>query len=261
MPPPLDLAGQRFGRLLVVRRASDIVSASGKTVHPGWLCRCDCGREEVVMQKRLPYCASNARRRDAAQACAHCRAQRACIVCGRPFVSTHYRTTCSDDCDVLRRRAIDLEFYRRRVAEDPDYNRNVRAQRNARAAADPEYARHLAEQRARQDASKRARILADPERREHYAFMARRRYAADPEAQAKRRAARAARMAAMTPQQYAAWSARAREYSRKYAERARSTPEGRERYQGYMREYLRQQALRGLTAAGDELIKRSLPDE
>ncbi|MDE7219307.1 MAG: hypothetical protein K2O45_06780 [Oscillospiraceae bacterium] len=38
----LDLAGQRFGRLTVVRPAENIGSRTA------WLCRCDCGGETVV---------------------------------------------------------------------------------------------------------------------------------------------------------------------------------------------------------------------
>lgn len=40
MPPLIDLAGRRFGRLVVIGRAAN--DAGG---HPRWRCRCDCGRE------------------------------------------------------------------------------------------------------------------------------------------------------------------------------------------------------------------------
>ena len=39
---PLDLTGQRYGRLTVLRRAERI---DGKTA---WVCRCDCGNETIV---------------------------------------------------------------------------------------------------------------------------------------------------------------------------------------------------------------------
>ena len=42
MPKFIDLAGQRFGCLLVVRRADNI----GR--HPSWVCKCDCGSETIV---------------------------------------------------------------------------------------------------------------------------------------------------------------------------------------------------------------------
>lgn len=43
-----DLSGQRFGRLLVLRRADS--SASGAT---RWLCKCDCGKETIVLSNNL----------------------------------------------------------------------------------------------------------------------------------------------------------------------------------------------------------------
>ena len=43
----LDLTGQRFGKLTVLRSAEDI---NGRTA---WVCRCDCGQETVVMTNNL----------------------------------------------------------------------------------------------------------------------------------------------------------------------------------------------------------------
>lgn len=43
----LDLTGQRFGRLTVLAPAENIGGCTA------WLCRCDCGRETVVITKRL----------------------------------------------------------------------------------------------------------------------------------------------------------------------------------------------------------------
>lgn len=45
--PLIDLTGQRFGDLVVIRRAP---SVNGKTM---WLCRCDCGNEKVVSRQTL----------------------------------------------------------------------------------------------------------------------------------------------------------------------------------------------------------------
>jgi len=44
----IDLTGQRFGKWLVLRRA-----ANNKTDHPRWRCRCDCGREVIVIGASL----------------------------------------------------------------------------------------------------------------------------------------------------------------------------------------------------------------
>ena len=43
----LELTGQRYGRLVVLRQAENI----GKRT--AWLCRCDCGNEVVVRTARL----------------------------------------------------------------------------------------------------------------------------------------------------------------------------------------------------------------
>jgi len=43
----LNLAGERYGKLTVLRPAENI---SGRTA---WLCRCDCGKETIVGQTLL----------------------------------------------------------------------------------------------------------------------------------------------------------------------------------------------------------------
>lgn len=43
----VDMAGMRFGRLTVIKRAEDYVCSNNK--HPRWLCKCDCGKEIVVI--------------------------------------------------------------------------------------------------------------------------------------------------------------------------------------------------------------------
>ena len=48
----LDLTGQRFGRLTVLREVPPVLSSKGVPERT-WMCRCDCGREIVVRQKNL----------------------------------------------------------------------------------------------------------------------------------------------------------------------------------------------------------------
>lgn len=43
-----DLTNQRFGRLVVVERAEDYVQSSGHK-SPQWLCKCDCGKEVIIL--------------------------------------------------------------------------------------------------------------------------------------------------------------------------------------------------------------------
>lgn len=47
MPAPLNLIGQRFGKLTVLEKAQNV---SGRTA---WLCQCDCGEQKVVTTKLL----------------------------------------------------------------------------------------------------------------------------------------------------------------------------------------------------------------
>ena len=47
--PPLDIASQRFGRLIAIRRLNRIGSTTGYR----WLCRCDCGSRAIVTVGRL----------------------------------------------------------------------------------------------------------------------------------------------------------------------------------------------------------------
>ena len=47
----IDLTGQRFGRLVVVRREG--AYAHDNRTNAKWLCRCDCGAEKVVIGMNL----------------------------------------------------------------------------------------------------------------------------------------------------------------------------------------------------------------
>jgi len=44
----IDLTGEKYGRLTVIKRVSD-----GKNKHPRWLCKCDCGNETTVSGSNL----------------------------------------------------------------------------------------------------------------------------------------------------------------------------------------------------------------
>ena len=47
-----NLAGKQYERLLVIKRTYDYVSPTGKHLVQ-WLCRCDCGKEIIVMAGSL----------------------------------------------------------------------------------------------------------------------------------------------------------------------------------------------------------------
>lgn len=48
----IDLIGQRFGRLVVLKRASDYISPKG-CKQPQYLCECDCGNKKVIVGQSL----------------------------------------------------------------------------------------------------------------------------------------------------------------------------------------------------------------
>ena len=52
MSKEIDLTGQRFGRLLVLDRATDHITKSGKSIKQ-WRCLCDCGHETIVRHGNL----------------------------------------------------------------------------------------------------------------------------------------------------------------------------------------------------------------
>lgn len=45
----VDISGQRSGRLTAVKRVDDYVSPKGKHT-ARWLCRCDCGKEIIILR-------------------------------------------------------------------------------------------------------------------------------------------------------------------------------------------------------------------
>lgn len=48
----IDLTGQRFGKLVVIKRASDIVYKNGSYT-TAWECQCDCGNKTIVAGGQL----------------------------------------------------------------------------------------------------------------------------------------------------------------------------------------------------------------
>lgn len=48
----IDLTGERFGRLVVIRRTADHYQPSGQKKRK-WLCKCDCGKEIEVREDSL----------------------------------------------------------------------------------------------------------------------------------------------------------------------------------------------------------------
>lgn len=51
----IDLTGQRFGRLTVIKKAKPYKSPDGLSHTTQWLCRCDCGKEVIVMGVNMKH--------------------------------------------------------------------------------------------------------------------------------------------------------------------------------------------------------------
>ncbi len=109
MPPPSDLRGARFGSLTVLGEAprTDAKSRS-------WLCRCDCGAELVVLQRRLTTGSAKHQR----HACDACRS-RPCDICGAPVSASSTALTCSGECAAERERRYQLDYYHAYRRDDP----------------------------------------------------------------------------------------------------------------------------------------------
>lgn len=258
MPKPLDLLGQRFGQLVVIAAAGKIKYGS---MMPAWLCRCDCGNEEIVPQRRLPYAAYLINGKDSSRAlvtaCETCRLTRTCVICGARFFSRQAAATCSADCMTEHRRQIQLAYYYRATAADPQLNRKRHAAARDRAAADPAIA---ARQREVSQAASRRRVereRTDPDYRAARRAQSRAHYAKHAaEIQARRRE----RLARLDPAALARWIERARRYGRAYRRRwyaeLKASPERHQQYLAIMREYDRQRELARLMAISHELDQR-----
>lgn len=48
----IDITGQRYGRLVVLERAEDHITESGKRI-TRWKCICDCGNKKIIRQSEL----------------------------------------------------------------------------------------------------------------------------------------------------------------------------------------------------------------
>lgn len=51
-PSLVDLTGKRFGKLIVIKRAEDSLTKSGKKL-VAWECKCDCGKKCVIRSTNL----------------------------------------------------------------------------------------------------------------------------------------------------------------------------------------------------------------
>lgn len=167
MPPPIDLTGQTFGMLSVIKFTGAF--HTDKKRSRIWLCRCNqCGRDEEIPQNLLPYVPSKAHKRGIRYACSVC-SRGACVVCGGEITRDTNENTCSDACHEQKIKNIQNLHYAKRVANDPDFNKKRHERVRVRMASDPEFAARVRE--IRREANKRYQ-------REDEAIKARREYQA-----------------------------------------------------------------------------------
>ena len=50
----MNLEGQRFGKLIVIKEGETRVTKGGRKIKT-WICRCDCGNETVVVGSKLSF--------------------------------------------------------------------------------------------------------------------------------------------------------------------------------------------------------------
>lgn len=109
MPPPRELTGERFGRLVVLREADRKDWArNGPWRMRSWLCACDCGATVVVPTGRLTTrhgnatrscgCLQRERASEAGRKATSHATPRTCRQCGIGFLGTHKQKYCSRDC-------------------------------------------------------------------------------------------------------------------------------------------------------------------
>lgn len=203
MPGKLDLIGHVFGKLVVVAQAGKV--KFGRPVQ-GWLCRCACGREEIVPQPRLTG-------KDRLQACHNCRLTVACRICGKLFLAPYNETTCSAECRKEARRQDSLACYHR-LPEDAKKQRQNR--RTERYRTDPIFAEQLRAQWRR----KHEKMMSSPDGRSENRNRYNRWYATH---SGRVLAGRAEREMAASPQEKVELKARRREYNARWIERIKSS--------------------------------------
>ncbi|EIZ8584087.1 hypothetical protein MQY53_001613 [Salmonella enterica subsp. enterica] len=122
-------SGSRFGLLTIVSESVPVLY--GNRWQASFLCRCDCGREEVIPTTKL------LKRSKKNQGCDIC-VRGPCVVCGKSIPDNRSRSnTCCDACETQKKRHIQLSHYINKSAE-PGYNQRRYKSARAREDSNPE---------------------------------------------------------------------------------------------------------------------------
>lgn len=254
MPKKLDLTGRRFGRLVVIEPAGLVKYGH---LQQAWRCRCDCGGEIVLPQRRLPYAEYIRNHRSAAvTSCQKCR-ELDCVVCGKKTGSLQ-KNTCSDACAKIKRARVDKEQYKRRLIEDPDANRHRWDVVKHKAATNKSLADRLKSQERARTSRRQERIANDPAYRERVNAAARARYAKNKK---RVQAQRVERWAALTPEQKAEKKRRYKEIQAEYYQRHADSEEFVNRRKATHREWLKKKSHEDLAAIQTALEEKLGADD
>ncbi len=248
MPAPLNLEGQRFGKLVVIERAGKV--KFGHMV-AAWKCRCDCGRYEIVPQPRLPT-RQSIPKSHRVTACEVCR-RPACVVCGKPVPMNRPRSiTCSDACQQTHQRANQLAHYHKRTEQDPGYSMRQYRRTRERMKHDPEYAAQIRERW--KEAHRRNRANKTPEEVERDREYQRQWYADNRDYILEQRRQR---LAAMSPEERATHDEHMRKLGREWRRRWRvwldQHPDEKAHYRERYREWVRERELNELMQSLSQL--------
>ena len=174
--------GMRIADLLILALVGNADNSKKTKI---WRCQClRCGREEDILQYKLPYTEFNKKRRDVRYACIVCK-RGACVVCGGEILTDKYHRVCSDDCWRQRYLQAARNQYYKMLEKYPDYVQQQEQNRKNRLAklSPEEYRAHRDRvndrcREYRRQWTQQWRDNMTPEQREKYNQRERKRYQA-----------------------------------------------------------------------------------
>ena len=236
--------GSQFGSLTIIGE-SGTVQYGGRQVK-SYICRCNCGREEILpLNKLLKRFKKN-------QGCDTC-VRGPCIICGKPVPDSRPRSnTCCEQCEQDKLHSIQLLHYAKRSAE-PGFNQSRHEARKRREVQNPAL-------RARRLETAR-KIARRPEVKERKRKFFRAYYS---EMKAEIQFARRVYFDSLPPDEQERIREKRRdydrEYKRKFREWLRANPDLHEQYKAQLREKeaerQRRQVLADLLTQSQKLLDK-----
>lgn len=124
-----------------------------------WLCRCRCGREEILPEQRIKK----------RKMCVVCY-RGPCVVCGKPILVETKKNTCSQTCDQQKKRRKWRDSYYRLVESVHDFNKKRSRLMKSRRQANPELDQKMRERdnQAKRNYRKKHRDRINARYRDYY---------------------------------------------------------------------------------------------